>query len=246
MRDYNYSTLAKYYDVLENVESIKSFNPVLYRILRKNKVRSVLDMTCGTGVQAGYLHKKGMKVAASDFNAEMVKIAKSKYKGIKFRKGDIRTSKYGNFDAAISIFNAIGHLSKKDFEKAIKNVGENLKEKGIYVFDIFCYDYMKDNFIRHEFIDLAKEVESKFFVRVNNNKINKKTKLISFTQKIYVQDGMNRPKIFNEKWNMQIYSSKELKDILNKNGFEVLEFLNMSGKKYKPNSSLILTIAKKK
>ncbi|MAG28256.1 hypothetical protein CMI47_22255 [Candidatus Pacearchaeota archaeon] len=246
MKDYNYSRLAKYYDILENVESIESFNPVLLKILRKHNVKSILDMTCGTGVQAGFLHKKGLKVKASDYNAQMIKIARSKFKKVDFRKGDIRTSKYGKFDAVISIFNAIGHLSRKDFEKAIRNIGKNLNDKGLYIFDIFCYDYMKKNFIKHEFIDFAKEVNDTKFVRFNNNKMDKKKKILTMNQKIYVQKGLDKPMIFKESWDLQIYSSKELKRILEKNGSQVVEFLDMSGKKYKPNSSLILTIARKK
>ena len=46
---------------------------------------------------------------------------------------------------------------------------------------------------------------------------------------------------------MQIYSSNELKNILEKNGFEVVEFLDMGGKKFDKDKSLfILTIARKK
>jgi len=65
-------------------------------------------------------------------------------------------------------------------------------------------------------------------------------------QRIYIQKGLSKPKISEESWDMQIYSSSQLKDILGKNGFEIVEFLNMDGTKFdKENSLSILTIARK-
>ena len=124
MKDYDYSIQAKYYDVLEENPSVEAFNKVLDKLLKKHKVKSVYDITCGTGAQAIYLHKKGYDVTASDFSKEMVAIAQKKYPKIKFQQADMRSAKLGKFDVVISIFNAIGHLSKLDFQKAIQNIAD--------------------------------------------------------------------------------------------------------------------------
>tara|TARA_Y100000310_G_scaffold209006_2_gene209605 strand:+ start:6953 stop:7690 length:738 start_codon:yes stop_codon:yes gene_type:complete len=245
MKDYDYSNLAKYYDALEG-EGTQEFNKVLIKILRKYKTNSILDIACGTGAQAIYLNKQGYKVTASDYNKEMVNIAQNKYKKIKFQQADMRSSKLGSFDAVISIFNAIGHLSKKDFEKALKNISKNLEPKGIYIFDIFNLDFIKNNFITYEFIDVAKESNGTKFTRFNKNKFNKKQGIMTMNQKTYVQEGMDKPKIYKESWDMQIYSIVQLKQILARNNFEVLEFLTMEGEKFNKDSLFILTIARKK
>ena len=247
MKDYDYSTQAKYYDVLEANPSVDAFNEVLDNLLKKYKVKSVFDITCGTGAQAIYLDKKGYKVTASDFSKDMINIAKNKYPKIKFKEADMRSIKLGNFDAVISIFNAIGHLSKEDFKKALRNISENLNQNGIYIFDIFNLDFMKNNFIPYEFIDVTKEVDGIKYIRFNKNKFEKSNALMTMNQRTYIQEGLDKPKIFKEKWDMQIYSSEQLRKILEENGFEVLEFLSMDGTKFDKGKSLfILTIARKK
>lgn len=49
----------------------------------------------------------------------------------------MRDIKVGSFDAVITIFNAVGYLTKKGFEKAMRNIYNNLNNNGLYVFDIF-------------------------------------------------------------------------------------------------------------
>ncbi len=247
MKNYDYSVQAKYYDVLEEYPSVEAFNKVLDKLLQKHKVKSVLDVTCGTGAQAIYLDKHGYKVTASDFSKEMVVIAQKKYPKIKFKHADMRSANLGKFDAVISIFNAIGHLSKSDFQKAIQNISNNLKTGGLYIFDILNFGFMKNNFIPYEFIDTCKEVDGTKYVRFNKNKFDKRKQLMTMNQKTYIQEGMDKPKIFKDSWDMQIYSSEQLKNILENNGFEIVEFLSMDGKKFDKEKSLfILTIAKKK
>jgi SAM-dependent methyltransferase len=247
MKDYDYSVQAKYYDVLEENPSVEAFNKVLDKLLKKHKVKSVFDITCGTGAQAIYLDKNGYNVTASDFSKEMVAIAQKKDPKIKFKQADMRSANFGKFDAVISIFNAIGHLSKSDFQKAIQNISNNLKTEGLYIFDIFNYGFMKKNFIPYEFIDTCKEVDGIKYVRFNKNKFDKKKQLMTMNQRTYIQEGLDKPQIFTDSWDMQIYSSEQLKNILEENGFEIIEFLSMDGKKFdKENSLFILTIAKKK
>src|SRR3990167_2487065 len=136
----HYDKESKHYDSFTE-ENSKKINRTIEKALKQHKVKSVLDLTCGTGSQVFWLAKRGFKAAGYDINSKMLTIARSKTKkeklDIKFQKGDMRTTKVGKFDAVITIFNAIGHLTKKDFEKAIRNIHANLNDKGIYIFDIF-------------------------------------------------------------------------------------------------------------
>ncbi|RMD67179.1 class I SAM-dependent methyltransferase [Candidatus Pacearchaeota archaeon] len=63
---------------------------------------------------------------------EMIAIAQKKCDTIRFRQADMRSSYLGKFDAVISIFNAIGHLSKAEFRKALCNVARNLRAESVY------------------------------------------------------------------------------------------------------------------
>jgi len=250
MKQYDYNKQAKYYDSIElgSEETYEKLNDFLSRIFREKKVKTVLDITCGTGAQAIGLKKRGFKVTASDINLGMLKIArkKSKGKGIKFYKGDIRNSKFGEFDAVISIFNAIGHLSKKDFEKAIRNVRSNLKEGGIYIFDIFNLDFMKKNWVNHEFLDVARETKGIKFVRFNKNILDLKKGLMKINQKTIIQEGLKKQQIFREKWEMQIYTSKQLKELLERNGFKKVKFFNPLVGKSSGKGLSLLAVAERK
>ena len=228
IKQYNYDKFAKYYDILELGESnnYEDINHFLDLIFKQHKVKTILDMTCGTGAQAIGLTKRGYTVTASDLSQSMLQIAKEKAKGlnINFVKGDIRSSKFGKFDAVISIFNAIGHLSKPDFIKALRNIQNNLNKNGLYIFDIFNLDFMKSGgFINYEFLDKSITYNGTKFVRFNKNNINYKTGVISIKQKTYIQEELKQSSILNENWEMQIYSLAELKQILKKNGFKIMD-----------------------
>jgi SAM-dependent methyltransferase len=240
MKDYHYEKFAEEYDIIEANDNIKKLNQVLDKILKRHGVKSILDMTCGTGEQSIYLHKKGYCVVASDKSRDMLAVAKKKYSFLSWSKGDIRNSVYGKFDAVISIYNAIAHLSKNDFEKALKNIAKNLKEGGIYIFDIFNAEFMRKKFINHEFIDQCIELKNKKFVRFNKNTFDRKRNIMHINQKTYIQEGMQNPRIFMEKWDMQIYASDELRKMLQRNNFGKISFLDICGKKFDRKKSLSL------
>jgi len=249
IKDYNYSKFAKYYDVLENEEINKDFNNLLDRILKKHDVKTILDITCGTGFQASFLVKQGYEVTASDLNKEMLEEAKKKYPEIKigWHQGDMREVNYGEFDAVISINNAVAHLNKEEFEKAVKNIKKNLKQGGIWIFDIFNREFFKEKFVKHKFIDVAKEVDKGKFVRFNHNTYDYDKGIMNVNQEINIQVSMDQPiEIIKESWDMQMYSKEQLKEIFERNRFEV-EISNTKGEELDENNSpSILIIAKKK
>jgi len=73
---------------------------------------------------------------------------------VKFIKGDMRDLRVGAFDAVITIFNAISHLTKADFIKSIRSIHKNLNAGGLYIFDIFNLFYLlKDDNITRLTID---------------------------------------------------------------------------------------------
>jgi ubiquinone/menaquinone biosynthesis C-methylase UbiE len=57
----HYNEEAKYYDEF-NEEYSKRVNCIIENILKKYKVNTVLDLTCGTGSQVFYLIKCGYEV----------------------------------------------------------------------------------------------------------------------------------------------------------------------------------------
>jgi SAM-dependent methyltransferase len=253
LKDYNYDLYAKYYDVFE-LDPIdnKNLNNFVLKVLKKHRCKSVLDLTCGTGEQAILLGKKGFSVIASDFSKGMVEIAKAKAKKekvkISFSVGDMRNRFFGKekFDSVITMFNAIAHVNTKGFEETVRNISNQLKPKGIYIFDIDNLDAWKDNCQDYEFLDTAVENKDGIFVRFC--KYTLKNSRLRVYQRLLIQENYNKPKVIEKTWDSQLYTSLELEKTLAKNGFETIWIYgNSNFKKFDAiNDSSIFVVAQKK
>jgi 2-polyprenyl-3-methyl-5-hydroxy-6-metoxy-1,4-benzoquinol methylase/catechol 2,3-dioxygenase-like lactoylglutathione lyase family enzyme len=151
----HYDATAEYYDLF-NEEKSEQINSSIAKLLQKYSVKTVGDLTCGTGSQLLYLHDQGFIVAGSDINSAMLAVAKSKLQNtvqnklqhknieaqIKLVQGDMRSVQLGLFDAVITIHSAIGHLTKEDFILTMHNLKKQLIDDGIYIFDIFNLEYL--------------------------------------------------------------------------------------------------------
>lgn len=244
-----YGKLSEYYDALSIGDHI-SKNRVIEKILRKHNVKTVLDLSCGTGCQVFWLAKRGFKVTGVDFSPALLKIARNKAQKekitVKLIKGDMRTIKVGQFDAVITIFNAIGHLTKTDFAKAIKNVHRNLKEGGLYVFDIINLQAMTNKAVIDLTADSRKTVKNTKIHHIQHSKINKKNGCLTSYDYFAIQKGSAKPKILKEKFTLQIYTAKQLREMLTKNGFKILNQYGIDGSKFIARKTTnILTVAKK-
>lgn len=245
-----YQEFPEYFDVFNINENTESQNAIIEHLLRANKARSVLDVTCGTGSQVFYLAKRGYECIGSDFSPELIKIAKKKAKNaklnLKFIDGDMRTIKVGTFDAVISIFNAVGHLTKPDFEKAIKNISTNLKVGGIFVFDILNLQAMTDKVVSNLAYHIDKEIKNARVHGIQCSVIDHKSGRLTSFNRVMIQKNSEIPFMYDNKCSLQLYTAAELKTILKRNGFDIVKQVDMDGKKFLPNKSLnILTVARK-
>lgn len=243
-----YSTLYKYYDILSGNDTSK--NRVIEKILRKHKVESVLDLTCGTGSQLFWLAKRGFKVTGVDLSPALLNIAKEKAQkeklDVPLLEGDMRTIQVGKFDAVITIFNAIGHLTKEGFEKALQNIHRNLKNGGLYIFDIFNLDAMTDNVVNDLAMDLQKTVNDTKIHNVQYSKIDRESGRLTSYDCFTIQEDSDKPKIFEGEFTLQIYTAQELREMLSRNGFETLDQYGIDGSKFLKHKTInILTVAKK-
>ena len=246
-----YDKDAKYEEANnEDTPNSRSTNRTIERILKKCKVKTVLDLTCGTGSQVFWFLKRGYQVTGSDISRGMLKIAERKAKkekiNIKFLRGDMRTINVGKFDAAITIFNAIGHLTKAGFEKAMRNIHKNLNDGGVYVFDILNLSYAEDgdNITKLSYEMVKTQGKTKMRT-IQHSVINNKGILISYTTH-YEQKGSGNLNMSKSVITLQLYTAKELKEMLLRNGFKVLDQYGIDGSKFsKKKTERIVTVAKK-
>jgi ubiquinone/menaquinone biosynthesis C-methylase UbiE len=246
-----YKKLPEYFDAHNISDDTDVKNSIIEKLLRKQKVNTVLDLTCGTGSQVFFLTKYGYKVIGSDFSPALLEIARKKALkeklDIKFIDGDMRTLNIGQFDAVITIFNAIGHLTKADFEKAIRNIYKNLKFGGVYIFDIFNLQAMTDAVVHDLRMDLKKTINNTQIHNIQYSIIDRINGFLTSYDSLTIQKNAKILEKFKNEFTLQIYTAKELQNMLIKNGFEIVGQYGMDGSEFLEEKTLnILTVAKKK
>jgi len=251
MRKYDYDRIAEIYEILEldgRSETVE-MNDFLHSLFKCRDLSTVVDFTCGTGAQAVGLARRGYKVTASDLNSSMLQVARKKGRGLRIRffENDIREARLGKFDAAISMYNAVGHLSESGFRKAIRNVSKNMNSGGLFIFDIFNLDFMANGGAREfEYLDIVHEQAGTHYVRISKNRFDVNKGIIRVNNKVYVQKGAKKPDIFHQKWDMKIYSRDQLSVLLRENGFSRFQFHAGPNKKFiRKTSSSILVVAQR-
>jgi len=113
----------------ENISRIAS-------VFKKNKVKRILDLGCGSGRHTVYLARKGFELHGFDIAEEGIKIAEEwlKKEGLRagFKTGSIYEKlpyKDNFFDAVIST-NAIHHGNIEEIRTAVKEVERVLRPEG--------------------------------------------------------------------------------------------------------------------
>lgn len=244
-----YSSLSRYYDLLSQGNDEQA-HLSLEKILRENKAKTVLDLTCGTGAQVLWLASKGFQVVGSDQSHELLKIASMKAKDagltIPFHYGDMREVCLGKFDAVITIFNAIGHLTKKDFETALKNIKENLKPGGIYIFDIFNSEALNDQAVKNLAMDIKKSSDNMTIRHIQKSTLDRTSGLLTSFDEFIIQEETKKSVIINEKFSLQLYTADELKSMLVGNGFAIVGQYDLDGSPFSNlESERILTVGRR-
>jgi ubiquinone/menaquinone biosynthesis C-methylase UbiE len=245
-----YQQMPEYFDAHNVSHETAAKNAFIDKLLQAQRVKTVLDMTCGTGSQVFYLTERGYKVVGSDFSPALLEIARQKAtqagKNISFIDGDMRELRVGKFDAVITIFNAIGHLTKADFEKALLNIHANLKEGGIYVFDIFNLLAITDDIIKEFMLDIESIVNGVKIRNRQHSEIDRTSGLLTSHDHYTIFKDAAAPEMHTNSFSLQIYTAEELQSMLARNGFETIHQYDMEGQNFKADKSLsILTVARK-
>lgn len=246
---FEYQQMPEYFDAHNVSEQTDAKNAVVERLLKEQKVKTVLDMTCGTGSQVFYLAERAYEVIGSDFSPALLEQARSKAKkmnrDIAFVDGDMRDVKIGKFDAVITMFNAIGHVTKVDFEKTLKNIHANLRDGGVYIFDIFNLQAITDDVIDDFKMDIKSVVNGVNIRNVQHSEIDRENGFLTSHDEYTISKEDSEPEIHKNSFSLQIYTAKELQSMLERNGFEVVGQYDLDGNDFVPEKSLnILTVAR--
>lgn len=251
LRQPDYAAYARFYDYFELAghEESEELNLFLDELFDMNNIESVVDFACGTGAQAIGLARAGYRVTAADLNSEMLKLARKKAKGlkIKFIEADMRCADLGTHDAAICIFNAIGHLTRDECRAFFENAIKHLKPNGIFVTDILNFRAMQGKGLSQYRRMRREAVIDELLVQHSRKctllKADRQLRIESITR---WQDGVHAPQEIIDDWQMQLYDSEELHEMLKAAGFREVSFFAAAGCEFdETTSENILAICQK-
>lgn len=219
-----YGVLAdSYEDLNAEIDYSKwaDFLVAIFDKYSKNKVESIVDLGCGTGLMTFELAKRGYDMTGVDNSEEMLSIAQSKNKGwpvLLLNQDMINFELYGTVDAAISCLDCVNHiLNKKDLDTFFHWVHNYLNPDGVFIFD--CNSkYKFENIYGNE----AYILESDDTYCGWQNEYNPKSSVCTFYLTKFKEDKdgkyIRQDTIQKEKY----YSMNTLDSLLKKNGFDVV------------------------
>lgn len=137
---------ARWYDALyrdKDYEAEVDFLEAMFGRLARRRVRTVLDLGCGTGGHALVLARRGYAVSGVDRSPGMLRIARNKAGAaglaVGFERGDLRSVRLGRrFDAVIAMFAVLGYqTADEDVLAALATAAAHLAPGGLLVFDVW-------------------------------------------------------------------------------------------------------------
>jgi ubiquinone/menaquinone biosynthesis C-methylase UbiE len=134
-----YKKLAKYYDLIyhwkdyeKDAHSIKD----LIKKYKKSDGNTLLDVGCGTGKHLECF-LDDFSCTGIDINNEMVEVAKTKFKDVILKQGNmINFNLKIEFDVILCLFSSIGYVKTySNLEKTITNFANHLKKGGVLIIE---------------------------------------------------------------------------------------------------------------
>jgi len=230
---YNFSKSAKYYDIIQDTAYFNKSAKFVSKILKKFKVKNILELGCGTGLYLGPL-SKNFKIDGLDIGKDVLDVARKKCK-VKLHKKDMTNFQIKKkFDAILCMNTSLLYLPNyQKIEKTIKNVNRHLTPNGFFLLDLPNLDVEIKELNNSQLTDHYKLPNGHMHVIFRNYK--KKKKWISEWVG-FVQEGKNFSQ-FHEYYEELVYSPKKIEKILKQNGFKILQiFGSRLGGKFNKNS----------
>ena len=172
-----------------------------------------LDLACGTGRHARYVHSQGFRVTGIDLSQRKIAIA-SEYaeEGLEFYIQDMRKPFRRNYyNYVLNLFTSFGYFDNpEDNNRVIRSVKSSLKEGGILVIDFMNPAYVREHLISEEEKQFG-EWNVHIYREIDSGRLIKKMDW---------SNGSAR-RIYEEK--VSLFTLSDFNKMLNAHGFNILE-----------------------
>ena len=187
------------------------------------KVKTVLDLACGTANHVIELARRGYEATGVDASNHMLRIGREKMDreglGSEFHGAAMQSFWLdGNYDVGICMFNSFGYLlHRNERERAVLCIGPRLEKHGLLILDVWnasAGEHYEP--LRVKTVDDG----DRKIVRISTTRKRKQYYTVDFD--LYVSEGAEID-IFGEHHAIMAFYPTEIGRLLEKNGFDVLE-----------------------
>lgn len=215
-----YGDFAEAYDALTfNVpyDEIADYYEKILRSLTGGE--RLLDMGCGTGSLSVRLAKRGFDVIGQDASSEMLTFAAAKSGEVAWICQKMEETDLGErMDAVISTLDSINHLpNKQAVESCFMRVAENLKSGGAFVFDVNTVRKHREVLAENTFVY---DVDGVYCVWQNT--FRPEDNGVDIDLDLFFENENGSYSRGGESFREVAFTEEELREMLNKAGFEVV------------------------
>ncbi|WP_298258681.1 class I SAM-dependent methyltransferase [Bradyrhizobium sp.] len=223
---------AELYDLFYGAKPYASEVGYLHGLLQRfsgQAVRRVLDVACGTGSHAIELERLGYDVVGSDISQDMLVFAKEKAREkdsrVRFEQQDMRTLDVvpKPFDAALCLFDAIGHVqTTAAIKQTFRAVHRHLGKDGLFALEFWHAAAMAG---RHDPQRVRKFATSRGeILRLSNTTVDLASQCATVEHAIYDlrSDGTYQTAV--ERQTNRFFSLQEMSGLLDGCGFDVVKY----------------------
>ena len=227
MSDSMYSSLAEYYDLLNDGIDYSEWADFIVRILEKYStvpVKLALDLGCGTGKMTFALRERGYDMTGVDISPEMLSAAaeicrEKRIDDVLWLCQDMTEFElYGTVDAAVCCLDGMNHLtSPSDMRRCLSLVHNYLVPDGLFIFDLNTPYKFENVYGERDYI-----LEDDGVLLAWRNSYNQKNGLCDFYISVFREtaDGSYiREDSFQRE---RRYTERSIKRLLKDTGFELL------------------------
>lgn len=226
-----------YDEISEKIISLSNENNIEFE--------DYLDLACGTGNVGVRVGKYFKNMYAVDLSNDMLNIAFEKFKQNKIKAKVIcqdmsELSLNHKFNLITSVLDSTNYITEEeDLFNYFKRVYDHLKDDGLFIFDINSYYKLSEIMGNNIYTYSSEDV---FYTWENTFEDNILNMFLTF----FVKNENNIYERFEEEHFEKAYQEKDIEDILNEIGFNILgKFCGYSDLKPDNNSERILYVLRK-
>ena len=237
-----YSTLAEWFEYLNDDCDYEQWSQYLIKTLSAYPLDTGLDVGCGGGYFTRALQRHGYQMTGMDVSAEMLdkaqRTAFSEGVRSEYILGDVSKGKIARkYSFVTAINDCFNYVEKGRLKTALKNVYAALKKGGIFLFDVSSEKKFREKFMDAVNVDDRDDVTYFSFARLDGE-------IATLDVTLYVKGKDGKYERFDERHVQYVYTEAELSAALEEIGFTVLRVEGHLGENKSISDRLVFLVQK--